>query len=36
MPVVLATFMMFGVFGFVLNLGIQHETARNTISCIQI
>ncbi len=39
MPIVLATFYdrpMFGVFGFVLKLGMQHETARNPIHCIQI
>ncbi len=37
MPVVLATIMiMFVVFGVVLKLGMQHETSRNPINCIQI
>ncbi len=27
---------MFGVFGFILKLGMLHETSRNPIHCIQI
>ncbi len=27
---------MFGVFGFVLKFGMQHETVQNPIHCIQI
>ncbi len=34
MPVVLATIMI--MFGVVLKLGMQHETSRNPINCIQI